>query len=92
MGTLKIINKLKAKNPTLKNSQIKLIFHLIIENITSSLLKNNSVEIRGLGRFSIKDIKEKKSARNPKTGELIYVPAKKKIAFKMSKHLKEEIN
>ena len=29
---------------------------------------------------------------NPKTGELIFVPEKKKIYFKMSKHLKEEIN
>ena len=92
MGISEIINKLKANHPTLKNSQIKLIFNLIIKNITLSLLDNNSVEIRGLGRFSLKDIKEKKSARNPKTGELIYVPAKKKIAFKMSKHLKEEIN
>jgi nucleoid DNA-binding protein len=62
-------------------------------NVHSLALEdNNSVEIRGLGRFSLKDIKEKKSARNPKTGELIYVPAKKKVAFKMSKHLKEEIN
>ena len=43
-------------------------------------------------RFSIKLIKDKHNARNPKTGEIIYVPVKKKVSFKMSKHLKEEIN
>ena len=31
-------------------------------------------------------------ARNPRTGSIIYVPSKKKVFFKMSKHLKEEIN
>ena len=37
------------------------------------LLKKKSVELRGFGTFFIKEIKEKYSARNPKTGELIYV-------------------
>ena len=37
-------------------------------------------------------IKAKYNARNPKTGEIIYVPEKKKVSFKMSKHLKQEAN
>ena len=41
---------------------------------------------------SVKTIKAKFNARNPRTNEIIYVPEKKKISFKMSKHLKEEIN
>ena len=39
-----------------------------------------------------KTIKAKYNARNPKTGGIIYVPEKKKVSFKMSKHLKQEIN
>ena len=35
----------------------------------------------------IKSIKEKYSARNPKTGELVYVPKKKKVRFRASKKL-----
>ena len=47
---------------------------------------------RQFGRFSVKTIKEKKNARNPSSGEIIYVPEKKKVSFKMSKHLKQQIN
>ena len=42
--------------------------------------------------FFLKRIKEKYSARNPKTGELIYIPEKNKIRFKASKKLKEILN
>ena len=32
------------------------------------------------------------NARNPRTGETVFVPEKKKISFKMSKFLKDKIN
>ena len=51
-----------------------------------------SVEIRGFGTFFVKEIKEKYSARNPKTQELIYVPKKNKVRFRASKKLLELIN
>jgi Bacterial nucleoid DNA-binding protein len=48
--------------------------------------------LRGFGTFLIKKIKEKYSARNPKTGELIYVPEKNKVRFRGTKKLKDSIN
>ena len=56
------------------------------------MLKSFDIEIRSFGRFFIKKINEKKAARNPKTGELLYIPPKNKISFKASKQLKEFIN
>ena len=50
------------------------------------------MELRGLGVFFVKKIKAKYSAKNPKTGELIYVPAKNKVRFRASKNLKIKIN
>ena len=64
----------------------------MFDTIKYSLIKNKSVELRGFGRFSIKNIKAKYNARNPKTGEMLYVPQKKKVSFKMSKHLKQVVN
>ena len=87
-----IIKQLHKKNPSISRSQIKAIFDIIFDTITSSLSKDKSIELREFGRFSIKKIKAKYNARNPKTGEIIYVPEKKKVYFKMSKHLKQEIN
>jgi len=87
-----IIKQLHKKHPALKYSQIEVIFDIMFNTITDSLIKDKPVELRGFGRFSIKKIKAKYNARNPSTGEKIYVPEKKKVSFKMSKHLKEEIN
>ena len=64
----------------------------MFDTISESLTKAVPVELRDFGRFSIKIIAAKYNARNPKTGEIIYVPEKKKVSFKMSKHLKQEIN
>ena len=87
-----IIKQLHKKHPALKRSQIEAIFDIVFTSMSDALAKEQSVELRDFGRFSIKSVKAKYNARNPKTGEIIYVPQKKKVSFKMSKHLKEEIN
>ena len=87
-----VIKQLHKKNPSLNHSQIKDIVNIVFDTIANSLAKHKPVELRDFGRFSIKVIKAKYNARNPKTGEIIYVPEKKKVSFKMSKHLKQKIN
>ena len=87
-----IIKQLHKKYSVLKLSQIEAIFNIMFDTISESLIKAKPVELRDFGRFSIKTIKAKYNARNPKTGEIIYVPEKKKVSFRMSKHLKQEIN
>ena len=47
------------------------------------------IEIRDFGVFEVKKTKPKPNARNPRTGEIIYVPARKKTHFKAGKLLKE---
>jgi len=47
------------------------------------------IEIRDFGVFEVKRTKPKPKARNPRTGEIIYVPARKKTHFKAGKVLKE---
>ena len=61
-------------------------------NLQKALVDGTKVEIRGFGTFFTKKIKEKHSARNPKTGEIIYVPEKNRVRFKTSKKLKKFIN
>ena len=87
-----IIKQLHKKHPALKRTQIEAVFNVMFDSISNSLAKEKPVELRNFGRFAIKTIKAKYNARNPKTGEIIYVPKKKKVSFKMSKHLKQEVN
>tara|TARA_B100000886_G_scaffold252009_1_gene177949 strand:- start:1646 stop:1930 length:285 start_codon:yes stop_codon:yes gene_type:complete len=88
----KIIKELKIKNQKIKNQDLEKIFDLFLREIKEALLSKKSVEIRSLGTFFVKEIMEKKQARNPKTGEYIYVPKRNKIRFRASKRLKELIN
>lgn len=47
------------------------------------------IEIRDFGVLEVKKTKAKPKARNPKTGEIIYVTARRKTHFKPGKLLKE---
>ena len=55
-------------------------------------MQDKDVELRGFGTFFVKKIKEKYSARNPRTGEIIYIPEKNKVRFRSSKKLNKFIN
>jgi integration host factor subunit beta len=87
-----LIKQLKQKNPELNQSELELIIDVFCENIEIALKNNQKVELRSFGTFFIKKIKEKYSARNPRTGKLVYVPEKNKVRFKASKKLKNFIN
>tara|TARA_B100001559_G_C16482000_1_gene614215 strand:+ start:1211 stop:1492 length:282 start_codon:yes stop_codon:yes gene_type:complete len=88
----KIIQILKNKNPKINKRELEKIFDIFLEQIIKSLANKKPIEIRSLGTFFVKEMKEKKQARNPKTGEIIFVPKRNKIRFRASKRLKELIN
>tara|TARA_B100001057_G_scaffold457583_1_gene506020 strand:- start:1179 stop:1460 length:282 start_codon:yes stop_codon:yes gene_type:complete len=88
----KIIQKLKIKNSNIGKKELEKILDVFFQQISNALQNTRSIEIRSLGTFFIKEIKEKKQARNPRTGEIIYVPKRNKIRFRASKRLKELIN
>jgi DNA-binding protein HU-beta len=61
-----------------------------IEAIVSSLTKGEEVSIAGLGIFSAKERKARK-ARNPRTGEMVDVPAMRVPKFRAAKALKDAV-
>ncbi len=87
-----IVRLLKLKHPKLSKQQIEKATDVFFHSIESALRSKKSVELRGFGSFFIKEINEKFSAKNPKTGELIYVPKKNKIRFRISKKFKKLLN
>ena len=92
MSRKKLIIQLKEKNPQLTKSQIENIIDNFCEAVSSALKRGNTIEIRGLGRWYIKKLKENFNARNPATNEIIYKPERHKVRFKSSKNLKKIIN
>ena len=92
MSRLKLIKQLKKRNLKHSQSELETVIDLFSNNIAKALKEGKKVELRGFGTFFVKEIKEKYSARNPKTRELIYIPKKNKVRFKASKILKKKIN
>ena len=92
MSRPELVKKLKLKNPKLSTPELETIIDNFCIDVEKALKEGRKVELRGFGTFFIKKIKDKYSARNPKTGELIYVPEKNKVRFRASKILKKFIN
>ena len=92
MSSRKLIKKLKKKNPKLNNSELESIVNIFLADISDALKNQKNIEIRGLGRWYFKKLKENFNARNPSTNELIYKPARVKVRFRPSKKLKKIIN
>jgi len=88
-----IISKLSNKtHQKLKKSDLKKILQIFLDTIIEGIKKNRPTEFRGFGTFSVKILKEKKNARNPRTGEKIHTKERKSISFKMSRELSKKIN
>ena len=63
----------------------------ILEHISKSLYSGNRIEIRGFGTFSLHN-HNSRTARNPKTGELVALEKRYSVHFKPSKELKSRVN
>jgi len=60
----------------------------LFEGMREQLIEGNRIEVRGFGVLATRDTKARPAARNPRTGEVIHVPARRKMHFKPGKELK----
>jgi integration host factor subunit beta len=68
-----------------------LIVETVLDSIVRSLRRNERVEVRGFGSFSIRQ-RRARIGRNPKTGARVDVPAKRIPYFRPSSKMKQLIN
>ena len=64
----------------------------LFKAMRESLIAGNRIEIRGFGVLGIKPTKPKPAARNPRTGEIVYVPARRKSYFKAGVLIKKALH
>ena len=89
--TKKDLALLVSQSGCKKNLAAKMVDSLFVA-MRDSLIQGNRIEIRGFGVFQVKDTRPKPAARNPRTGEIIYVPARRKTHFKPGRLLKEALH
>ena len=63
----------------------------ILREVLSEANPEVRIEIRDFGVLEVKKAGAKPKARNPKTGEIVYVPERRKTHFKPGQLLKDEL-
>ncbi len=70
--------------------QAEQVVDTVVDSIVATLKKGGEVSIAGLGIFSVKK-RAARTARNPKTGETVKVPATNVPKFRAAKALKDSV-
>ena len=80
-----------ASQINLTKKQTEVVVNTVYSCITDSLAEGKKVELRGFGRFRIRQ-RNARVGRNPKSGQKVDVPSKKVPFFKAGKELRELVD
>lgn len=70
---------------------VKAVYDRLFERIASALISGHSVAIRGFGTFEVR-VSSGHKARNPATGEQVWVPERNRVVFRPSEKLTARLN
>ncbi|MGB3480512.1 MAG: HU family DNA-binding protein [bacterium] len=84
-----LIEKIAAKAKISKKAA-NVALNTFVGSVTTALKKGDRVALVGFGTFSVTKRKAR-TARNPRTGEPIHVPARKAPKFKAGRDLKKAV-
>jgi integration host factor subunit beta len=80
-----------VRNTNSSQLVVKETVQMFLDRIVQELSQGNRIELRDFGVFEVKKRAARK-ARNPRTGEEAFVPAKNVVVFKVGKLMKEKVN
>ncbi len=89
MGKKEIVAKM-AKDSGITLHQAQKAFQSLLDSIKDSLRNGNKVNLSGFGSFELRT-REARRGRNPKTGQAIEVPRRKRIKFNPSRMFKSSL-
>ena len=80
-----------AKTSGLTRADAEVVVQTVLDSIVEALNSGEKVELRGFGSFRHRQ-RSPRRGRNPKTGEVVQVPAKRVVYFTQAKGLKDLLN
>ena len=89
--TKKLISKEVSNELSLSQKDSKIFVDIIFEILKKNADLSLLTKFKGFGSFYMKK-SPKRMGRNPKTAEIVKIPAKKAIKWKMSKALFDRLN
>jgi integration host factor subunit beta len=86
-----LIDEVVKCYPRLSGAAAEIVVNGVFDSMTDALARGARIEIRGVGTFVVKH-RQAREGRNPKTGALVPVAAKRVPFFKAGKELKVRVN
>ena len=91
MTKSELVDKIVEANGVLTRKESEMVVNIVFDSMGDALRNGEKVEIRGFGSFTVRE-REAREARNPKSGEIVNIPAKKTPFFKTGKELRERVD
>ena len=91
MTKSELIDRLVTKQDQLPPRDVEQAVRMLLEKMTSSLVNNGRIEIRGFGSFCL-HFRAPRIGRNPKTGDSVELAGKYVPYFKPGKDLRDRVN
>ena len=86
-----LLQKMRNIHPNILSRDMEKIFEIIFLEFTKAFCRDENIEIRGFGTYKIAKRKAR-IGRNPKNSQLVQIPEKKAIKWKMSKTFFNRLN
>ena len=86
-----LLQEMCNQHPAVLRKDMEKIIEIFFDEIAEALYRGVKIDIRGFGSYKV--IKRKaRVGRNPKNSEMVKIPEKKAIKWKMSKTLLNRLN
>ena len=86
-----LIEEVAQQYPRFSRRDAEVMVNAVFDSMTDALAKGERIEIRGFGSFMIKQ-RAAREGRNPRTGAIVSVAAKKVPLFKVGKELRLRVD
>jgi integration host factor subunit beta len=86
-----LIDEVNKRFPHLSRRDSEVIINAIFDSMVDALAQGDRIEIRGFGSFVVKH-RRARQGRNPKSGVLVSVAAKRVPFFKVGKELRLRVD
>lgn len=80
-----------AQNVNSTNAHAERILDAFLLAVKNGLKTDGTVQLIGFGTFLVKEMAAR-SGRNPQSGEVISIPARRVVSFKVGSKLKQAVN
>ncbi|MDF1662276.1 MAG: HU family DNA-binding protein [Planctomycetota bacterium] len=80
-----------AQNVNSTNAHAERILDAFLGAVKNGLQSDGTVQLIGFGTFLVKEMAAR-NGRNPQSGEVISIPARRVVSFKVGSKLKKAVN